>query len=152
LGHTLVQRLSRLAGLSRTELLELLHAQWALAYAQLLVWTRPTGQLVSPASTPGENSGTPSYDVLASRLSLAVVRAAAHGLFRPACLVRAIALHRMLEAKGIKGSRICVGVRYEKSRFAAHAWVEHGDRVLGDHAGNVGVFTPLIQGSLEPPS
>ncbi len=152
MGRTLVQRLGRLAGLPRSELFELLHAQWALAYAQFLVWTRPTGQLVSPATTPGESSGTSPYGVLASRLSLAVVRAAAHGLFRPACLVRAIALHRMLEARGIKGSRICVGVHYEKGRFAAHAWVEYGDRVLGDHTGNVGVFTPLIQGGLEPPS
>ncbi len=93
----------------------------------------------------------PDSIMLASRLSLAVVRAAEHGLFRPVCLVRAIALHRMLEARGINGSRICIGVRYERGRFSAHAWVEYGDRVLGDHAGYVGAFAPLIQGGLEPP-
>ncbi|HEV2125291.1 MAG TPA: lasso peptide biosynthesis B2 protein [Chloroflexota bacterium] len=148
----LVHRLGRLASLSRSELFDLLHAQWALAYAQFLVRTRPTGQLVSPASPAGKNPSTPSCEALASRLSLAVVRAAEHGLFRPACLVRAIALHRMLEARGIRGSRICVGVRYEQRRFAAHAWVEYGDQVLGDHAAYVGAFAPLIQGGLEPPS
>src|SRR5581483_7029840 len=91
--------LGKLAKLSPPEWLELAEAQIALLSAQLLVWTRPTGRLVAgtaPERAPAEPP-TGSPDPRATRWALAVARAAEHGLFRPYCLVRAVALHRLLE-------------------------------------------------------
>jgi hypothetical protein len=79
----------------------------------------------------------------AERIALAINRAATYGVFRPLCLVRAVALSRMLEARGMRGSRVRVGVRRRRGRFAAHAWVEYKSRVLGDHEDHVGTFAAL---------
>jgi hypothetical protein len=135
---------SKLAKLSRREWAELLEAQAALISAQVIVWTRPRGRLVT--STPavhGERDVAGALDPRAERLALAIGRAAEYGVFRPLCLVRAVALNRMLERHGIHGSRIRIGVRMRGGRFAAHAWVEHRGRVLGDIDEHVGTFTQL---------
>ncbi|MGH7627746.1 MAG: lasso peptide biosynthesis B2 protein [Gemmatimonadaceae bacterium] len=121
---------------------ELAQAQGALICAQVLVWMRPTGRLVSSDQTPrdhiapatGTAAAAPVMDPRAPRLALAVGRAAENGLFRPLCLVQAVALHRMLEHRDIPGSRIRIGVRMRNGRFAAHAWVEYHGQVLGDPA------------------
>lgn len=143
-------RLRKLAALSRPQLAELVSAQSALIHAQWLCWRRPTGAFVSPVAPVAAAGGTPELgesDAQASaravRIALMVERAAENGIFRPACLVRSIALTRMLEERGIHGSQLRVGVRWEGERFAAHAWVEYGGRVLGDHLENVSRYTPL---------
>lgn len=136
----------------------MLEAQLALLVAQFRVWTRPTGRLVSHAAEPGEASRAapttaaaqvaPADTPVLSRaeaLALAVGRAAEFGLFRPLCLVRAVALNRVLERHGIRGSRVRVGVRMRNGRFAAHAWVEYCDRVLGDNEAHVGSFVELSE-------
>lgn len=135
--------LRKLAKLSPREWVELLQAQLALIAAQVLVWTRPTGKLVSGGPPPAADVGPAVLDPRAPRLALAVSRAADYGLFRPLCLVRAVALNRMLERRGIRGSRIRIGVRMRSGRFAAHAWVEYGHRVLGDSEAHVASFAEL---------
>ncbi|HET7550754.1 MAG TPA: lasso peptide biosynthesis B2 protein [Gemmatimonadaceae bacterium] len=165
--------LRKLTRLSRREWADLLEAQLALLLAQFRVWTRPTGRLVShsaetapttPATAPAapfisisEPVTSPSEPVSSSvrvdppvlsraeALALAVGRAAEFGVFRPLCLVRAVALNRVLERHGISGSRVRVGVRMRNGRFAAHAWVEYGDRVLGDNEAHVGSFVELSE-------
>jgi hypothetical protein len=72
-----------------------------------------------------------------------VRRAAAYGLFRPLCLVRSVALNRMLDQYGFHGSRIRVGVRLVDGKFAAHAWVEYEGQVLGDDVEHVRGFEEL---------
>ncbi len=131
--------------------------------AQFRVWTRPTGRLVShstgsplaptrevAALLPAADSASdvrldPPVLSRAEALALAIGRAAEFGVFRPLCLVRAVALNRVLERHGIKGSRVRVGVRMRNGRFAAHAWVEYGDRVLGDNEAHVGSFVELSE-------
>lgn len=116
----------------------------------MLVWTRPTGRLVTsrpaadtaPGELPVPGNGT-TLEPRAEELALAVGRAAEHGIFRPLCLVRAVALQRLLEAHGIHGSRVRVGVRLDRGRFLAHAWVEHRQHVLGDRAELVRTFAEL---------
>lgn len=141
--------LRKLARLSPREWADLLEAQVALLGAQLRVWTRPTGRLVSHSSPsvskPSQVPARPSTDPRASALALAVGRAAEFGIFRPLCLVRAVALNRVLERHGIAGSRVRVGVRMRNGRFAAHAWVEYRDRVLGDSEEHVGSFAELSE-------
>ncbi len=141
-----MRRLRKLAALSPAELAELLQAQWALLHAQGLCVLRPVGAFVSPAAPAGDLSREEPSEVRweeAARIALAVRRAAEHGLFRPACLVRSIALTRLLERHGIPGSQLRVGVRREGERFAAHAWVEYGGRVLGDQEERVSRYTPI---------
>jgi hypothetical protein len=135
---------SKLARLSRREWAELLEAQLALIAAQIVVWSRPRGRLVTSNAPTHEAGGTANaLDTRADRLALAIMRAAENGVFRPLCLVRAVALNRMLERHGIRGSRVRIGVRMHGGRFAAHAWVEYHDRVLGDLDEHVGTFTEL---------
>lgn len=132
----------KLAGLKPAEWRDLLEAQAALLSARWLVRTRPTGRLVDDATTT-HTDGSPVASERTRALALAVERAAEHGLFRPQCLVRAVALNRLLESHGIRGSRIRVGVRVGEQGFAAHAWVELGEQVLGDRADRVRGFVEL---------
>jgi len=77
------------------------------------------------------------------RTALAVERAAEYGVFRPNCLVRALALQRLLESRGFRGSTVRVGTRLQRGRFTAHAWVEYEGHVLGDRDWHVQRFSPL---------
>jgi hypothetical protein len=121
-------------------------AEAALLRAQLVVWTRPTGRLLDRSSTtshqqPSEESG----NAISERLALAITRATRFGIFNPQCLVRAVALNRMLEAHGINDSIIRIGVRWggAEGEFVAHAWVERHGVILGDTASNTSSFVPL---------
>ena len=164
-------RLRRAAALPRAERGELARAQAALLAAQLRVWTRPAGRLVrlgphtadAPGTTgprgadagapPGDGepggadstSGRPSArpTAHADALARAVDRAARAGLFRPACLVRALALHRLLGRAGVDGGRIRIGVRTEGPRLRAHAWVEVHGAALGENERRARGFLPL---------
>ena len=155
----------KLATLSFTEWRYLVQAQLALLWAQALVWVRPLGRLVDSApaggtsaangtprgdETPGrpalgERAGVPPLDPTARQLALSIRRAAAYGVFRPLCLVRSVALSRMLEGHGFHGSRIRVGVQWVNGRFAAHAWVEYDGHVLGDDVEHVSRFADLSE-------
>lgn len=149
-----LHRLRKLTRLSRGEQAELIQAQRALIQAQVLVWTRPVGRLVDTNAPPSVGPETPTVAPAGppARLALAVKRAADHGVFRPACLVRSVALQRLLESNGIEGSRIRIGVRMQGGRFAAHAWVERDGVVLGDEARHVRQFAELTDVEVVPSS
>jgi hypothetical protein len=139
--------LGKIRALGARDWAELAEAQLMLARAQLVVFTRPRGGLIDGGAPEAAAVPAPlaSSDV-ARRLGVAVSRAARFGVFRPRCLVRSLALQRMIERRGIEGSRIRIGVRREGERgerLSAHAWVEYGDLVLGDHDAHVGSFTRL---------
>ena len=138
--------ISKLLRLPRAELADLVVAQVALLGAWIRVATRPRGQLVGMAGTEREIS-PPSPDESALKrargLALAVNRVASHGALRPQCLVRAVALKGLLDARGLWGSRVQIGVRSQGGAFAAHAWVEYGSEILGDKPEHVRSFAPL---------
>lgn len=138
-------RLRRAAALPAAERSEVARAQAALLAAQLRVWTRPAGRLVRLDAGRGEMSPEARGDPrrrgpapphpdpsCAHALARAVDRAAMGGVFRPACLVRALALHRLLARAGVAGARIRIGVRPEGARLHAHAWVEVDGVALGE--------------------
>jgi Transglutaminase-like superfamily len=126
------------------EIADVARAQVALGRAQLLVWTRPTGQLVDASRRSATEASSSNADhSIGERLSAAVQRATRYGLFNPQCLVRAVALNRMLEANGVAGSTIRIGVRWAEGQFIAHAWVEQAGVILGDTAANTATFVPL---------
>jgi hypothetical protein len=140
--HRVASRLSRLASLSAGERRDLLRAQVALLRAQLDIWTRPQGKLVTPqhvpAAVPDERAQT-----AARRLARAVTHVARLGVFRPNCLVRALALSRLLERENVPGWYLRIGVRERTGRFEAHAWVELGAEVLADSSEHVASFERL---------
>ncbi len=90
---------------------------------------------------PGEPAAAPTDEAL--RWSRAIHRAATYGPYRPKCLVRSIALKRMLDTHGVRGARVFVGVRQSGGEFAAHAWVDLAGTVLGDDATDVRAFERL---------
>ncbi|MBA3257951.1 MAG: lasso peptide biosynthesis B2 protein [Gemmatimonadales bacterium] len=130
--------------LSAGEVADVARAQIALFRAQAAIWSRPSGGLIDVArDTPAPD--LPGAEALAVRLGRAVHRAAAYGLFRPKCLARALALKTMLEERGVRGARLCVGVRPEGGRLLAHAWVEYGTVVLADRVAHVRGFRRLTE-------
>jgi hypothetical protein len=58
------------------------------------------------------------------------------------CLPRSLALFRFLRLVGVPAEH-CIGVR--RYPFLAHAWVEHGDRVVHDHPAHPRTFTTLAR-------
>lgn len=141
--------LNRLAKQTPTDWGDLIEAQIALVVAQLLVWTRPVGRFVEDVqlSSPGVQEPLSKRSKAwgeAFRTAVAIRRAADHSPLKPKCLVRAVALSRMLENRGIHGSRVRVGVQRKDGQFSAHAWVEVGQRMLGDDARHVESFAQLV--------
>ena len=126
------------------EIRDVARAQLALVRAQLLVWTRPTGHLVDASRRAALAPTIGTADAATGqRLSSALNRATRYGIFSPQCLVRAVALNRMLESSGVAGSTIRIGVRWVDGEFVAHAWVEHAGVILGDTPANTATFVPL---------
>ncbi|MGH7720021.1 MAG: lasso peptide biosynthesis B2 protein [Gemmatimonadaceae bacterium] len=144
------RRVRRLRG---AEWLDLARAQGMLLRAHLLVSTRPVGRLVSaPASSDGwggtrSGAGRDAAADLAAAEQLAtdVRRVAEHGVMRAECLVRAVALNRLLESRGLHDSRICVGVRRLEGSFQAHAWVEYAGTPLGGQLEHVTSFARVTE-------
>ncbi len=137
----MLRNLRKLAALDARSFADLLAAQAALLRARHQVNTQPIGSLTTRAAG---GDGLPRGDALRARaLALAITRAANHGIFRPFCPVRAMALRALLERAGITGSEIRVGVRRSNGVFAAHAWVRWGHEILGDDPRYVGTFTEV---------
>lgn len=133
--------LRKLRALRGREWIDLFAAQFALVKTQLRMKRIPVGTLTARASaTPQEESGDRER---AHALALAVSRAADYGVFRPFCLVRAMALQELLDSNGIRGSAVRVGVRSDRGKFSAHAWVVWRNELLGDRADHIARFTEV---------
>ena len=133
--------LSRLSRANLPELILVAEAQLVLLRCQLQKMLRPVGSLVRADQEP-EQPGDSSRVREASEIGWAVTRAARFGVFRPQCLVRSLAIQRMLRRRGIVGSELRIGIRLEKKGMVAHAWVELCGAVIGDSTQNVSTFTP----------
>jgi hypothetical protein len=111
-----------------------------------MLWRRPVGEFVnvtSGASTLERVVASATDWKTGKRLARAVDRAARYGIFRPRCLVRAVALSNLLEGHGIRDHTIRIGVRWNEDAFVAHAWVECAGCVLGDSISNALAYAPL---------
>ena len=137
---------------SRSELRDIAWAQLELLRAQVMVWRRPIGRLIAGSrgqtERAMEDGATRAEEQRAARMAKAVDRAARRGVFRPKCLVRSMALHRMLERSGVAGSVIRIGVRREGDQFLAHAWVEYKGLTLIDSPSAVAAFARLTEARL----
>lgn len=138
--------------LSVSDLTAIAWAQLELLRSQVIVWRRPIGRLIAEPPTQQEQQlgrvKPATLDGRAERIASAVDRASRRGVFRPKCLVRSMALHRMLERSGINGSVIRIGVRRNGDELLAHAWVEHQGVILIDSPAAVAVFSRLTDARL----
>ena len=123
-------------------------AQGALLVAQLHLWFRPVGKLVTCRTAPAKLPLSEEGRAQAEEAALSIDRASRRGFFRPSCLVRALALQRILESRGIMGSVVRIGVRRNVDQLLAHAWVEHCGVILGDSPAIVANFTVLTDARL----
>lgn len=121
---------------------DLVRAQWHLLVSWAALALRPRGGLVRRAEAGESAQGTVREEQL-HRIGLAVDRVARFGLVRPTCLVRAMALERMIEKAG-GGATVRVGIRHVEAGFGAHAWIELNGRIIGDQPAFVKQFTPLV--------
>lgn len=136
---------------SASDLAAFAWAQLELLLAQVMVWRRPIGRLIAESTPQPERTGQVSREAVrrhAATIARAVDRAARRGVFRPKCLVRSLALHRMLERSGIHGSVIRIGVMREGDELLAHAWVEHMGSTLIDPPAAVAAFSRLTDARL----
>ncbi len=136
---------AKLVRLPRSQVMDMFLAQWALLQAQVTVWIRPRGALLLMTSTAAGDDCSGS-GARARALDLAVRRVVRFGPLRPQCLVRALALHRLLTRAGIRGSRVRIGVRLTEAEFTAHAWVVWDSTVFGDDLHHVGRFAAISDG------
>lgn len=139
---SLLRKLPRLRTISSEQRRDLVSAQLAILGAHRKVRTRPLGDLVAVANDRTIGGEEPE-DGLAERVAWAVLVASNHGLTRPTCLVRSLAIQQMLRDRGLPSGEIKIGVRWKDDEFLAHAWVEQGDRILGDTPGHVSSFDPV---------
>lgn len=132
----------KLASLRWRDWVDLFRAQAALVRAQREMRSLPTGEMVREETSDARLPSTPRIED-ARRIALAVNRAATFGLFRPKCLVKSRALRKLLDADGVEGAQVRIGVQLSNGRFRAHAWVEYGGEVVGDDPVAVARFVPI---------
>lgn len=143
-------RLRRSIRLVRDHWRDLLAAQFAVLEAHRAVRSCETG-LLSPPSPEGEpadhGSSPPGGELVsaaqrtrAERLAWAVDVISRWGVARAECLVRALALSKLLRDRGLPAGRIRIGVRRGEREVEAHAWIEWAGGVLGDDPEAVASF------------
>lgn len=148
----------KLGGVTTAELRLLAEAQVVLVRCQLAKWLRPQGQLIGLETAAAQATGgavdrpaVPSArkhspgirSATGHSIGWAVTRAARYGVFRPQCLVRSMAIQRMLRRRGIADGNLHIGVRTQDGEFQAHAWIELDGMVIGDTRQHVSTFTKV---------
>ena len=132
----------KLFAITPRESADLVVAQWYLLAALWTVRRRPKGGLLR-AVPDGPVAGGVRDDARLERLAVAVDRVARFGLFRPTCLVRAVALERQIRRANAGPAVVRVGVSQVAGKLLAHAWIELEGQVIGDEQARVRRFTPL---------
>ena len=135
----------RLFNITPGEFADLVLAQWYLLAALWTVRRRPRGELLKPVGPQPASGG--QRDTRDSgrleRMAVAVDRVARFGVFRPTCLVRAVALESQIRRANAGPAVVRVGVSQVAGELYAHAWIELEGRVIGDELSRVRRFTPL---------
>jgi hypothetical protein len=126
---------------SLREILELARAQLALLRAQRRVARSPLAEL--ELREPWDADDARGTEERAAATVVAIRRASRRGLFRPTCLVEAVALRDLLRLRGVQGASIRIGVRSGQTEIEAHAWVRWRGRILGDDPAHVACYVEV---------
>ncbi|CAN5861928.1 hypothetical protein BH24DEI2_BH24DEI2_23200 [soil metagenome] len=115
----------------------LLEALFTLASVRLGLSLLPFGVLSHLVQRPVRKTSNVELRAVTSAL-------AAAGRYVPqaTCLVKALAGQRLLAAHGHTG-RLRLGVRKDGAHLQAHAWLEHGGRVVVGRVSNLADYHPL---------
>ena len=107
-----------------------------LLLARIAVRWLPSAHLLAWADRPMRHIRRFAADE-ARWIEWSIERAGALPGMAALCLPRALAAHAMARRRGIP-SRLCLGVARNGEEFAAHAWIEVGERKIvgGDEAGS----------------
>jgi hypothetical protein len=144
-----------LIDLSLREWFDFAEAQFQILRARLRLGVRPRGSLLELRRMERESSASNGRGAARDgavdarseerlrRIADAIDRASRRGLFTPTCLVRAVAMERMMLRHGVPGGLVRVGVQMGSQGFAAHAWIEFDGVVVGDDPARVARFEPL---------
>jgi hypothetical protein len=88
----------------------------------------------APSSSPPSCRPSPPEALpRAKAIARIVETASAHGLFRPTCLEKSLALWRLLRGEGL-ACDLHIGVRPDDDGLQAHAWIEFAGTVLNDNS------------------
>jgi hypothetical protein len=118
---------------------ELLHCRLRLRFPRVL----KAGELAF--GTP--RSAQPSEGVLARPLAALFELAQRTHVHSAACLLRALALRRVLQRHGVD-TRLRLGMRKSTEGWMGHAWLEYDGAVLGDREEFVRTFIPFRETKL----
>ncbi len=124
----------------------LLRAQWYLLRARVSVLITPRGRLLAEPPARRGIAGAESTAMgiwRAQHAARIIDRAARFWPMTPTCLMRTIALERLLRRDGVVGAVVRIGVRVRGARPQMHAWLEIGGVAIGDPAEVTATFTPL---------
>ena len=135
--------LLKLWRLSFDEWRDLFAAQGTIISAQMSVWLRRRGSLVSAEPDAKDVARDGSIDSSVLNLGRAIDRAASFGFIRAQCLVRSMARARLMELRGFEGAIVRVGVSRDSEKLLAHAWVEYNGVVVGDDEENISQFDQM---------
>jgi hypothetical protein len=150
-------KLSKLRQLNRRQWQVLLASEFILPMAELRLRTGGFRKAMAWAASPlaSETGLSPDNELkLAKETAFALAVGANHGLWKPRCLTRSLALGWFLRRRGIP-FEIRVGVPSAKGfldsgeapDFTAHAWVETQGLVLNDRDDVASEFSPFDAGS-----
>jgi Transglutaminase-like superfamily len=107
---------------------------------------RALARLAGATANPAARNET--ADLMHARALARMVEAAARcGAYRAKCLTRSLTLCYLLRRRGIDGD-LRIGVRKERDRLHAHAWVELRGVVLNDGADVHERFAAFDRGTL----
>lgn len=123
--------------------LDLCRAALELARARRRLGRHAGPELIRQGRRPPASRPLPPAraEALLDRVAFAVPRAAAHVPWRADCWVQAMAAQAWLARAGV-ASDVFIGVRQDRGRFEAHAWLRRGDRIVT--GGEVEGFAPLV--------
>jgi len=133
---------------SLPEWLTLAEAWWFLLVSFLTLRRTSFERVYADAQAdPSESASASASLHQAQRLSRLVALSSRLHLLPMTCLVRAIALNRMLARRGIR-SRLCLGANKSLDRIHAHAWVEVQGQAIGEAEDFDGKFHLLSPSNL----
>ncbi len=137
----------RLRRLTLEAMLRVCAARVLVRFVPLGYWRGRLGRAAPAHAAEHAVAASPEHIAEARRLALHVERAAARLPFSTKCLPRAIALARMLQARGRPYS-LRIAIRPPAERGGTddlHAWVEMGGiKVIGDLPGNWVILLNLL--------
>lgn len=136
--------LRKWARLSRADRALLFDAMWSLFLAKCSLLFLPFASIARGLGiVQAETLCQPNVnqDGASRRIRWAIAAVSRRLPWKPACLVRALASHRMLSRRGLP-STLYLGVRRGQGALEAHAWLRCGaEFVTGDDA--MTGFTPV---------